>query len=66
MVSDKLPSVLSFPNSKQNSLSTFRALKNAREVIEILANGEDLSENDYDRIQVALDDLELMMGSVGQ
>lgn len=60
MITDYLPAVLTF-KPPQSSISTYRALKNARELIEKL---EPENPSDADRIQVALDDLELMMGAV--
>ena len=57
MITDYLPAVLTF-KPPQSSISIYRALKNARELIEKL---EPENPSDADRIQVALDDLELMM-----
>lgn len=65
--SNFIPAVLTFdPPSKQNSLSTYRALKNARELVNLYADAcwGNCSADHSDRLQTALDDLELMMGAV--
>lgn len=65
--SNFIPSVLTFdPPSKQTSISTYRALKNARELLDNYADaaGHLGSAEWQDRLQTALDDLELMMGAV--
>jgi len=58
-----LPSVLTFdPPSKQTSLSVYRALKNAEQIIGDL---ETTGDADYNhRCEVALDDLKLMIGAI--
>ena len=58
----KLPRVLTFPGTKQNSISVYRALKLAHEVLMEQAQPE--SEADEDRLNTALDDLSLMMDAV--
>ena len=61
-IATKLPAVLEFPGTRQNSISVLRALKHAREVIMDLSL--DFGQESDDCVQVALDDLELMIGAV--
>lgn len=62
MTSNQLPAVLTF-KPPQSSISVYRALKNARDVIEAL-HVDPAAEDLADRIQAAFDDLELMMQAV--
>ena len=62
MIQNYLPSVLSQPEP-QAGIAVYRALKQARELIEQMDAASDAQE---DRIQATLDDLELMMRSVIQ
>ena len=65
-----LPSVLTFdPPSKQNSISTYRAIQHARTTImemeqKLLSHDHKFSPSEGDLIQTAIDDLELLMGAV--
>jgi hypothetical protein len=62
MTSSDIPAVLTFPGKAQNSLSTFRALKNVRDLLENLAHPRDgIEQCAFD---AALDDLELLMGAI--
>jgi hypothetical protein len=62
-VSDRLPTVLVF-EKPQSSISVHRALKNVREVLTEVATDIPDEGQFADRVQVALDDLELMIGAV--
>ena len=60
MIQNYLPSVLSQPEP-QAGIAVYRALKQARALIEQMDAASDAQE---DQIQATLDDLELMMKSV--
>jgi hypothetical protein len=63
-ISNKLPTVLTF-EGKQNSISVLRALKNIKEVMELVdAHADFVNDDAEDRFQTAIDDLDLLIGAV--
>lgn len=58
---EKLPAVLVFPLMGQNSISVLRVLKNIKGVLNAFSGYEN---EDDDSMQVALDDLDLLIGAV--
>jgi len=62
MISDKIPSVLTFFN-EQSSISTERALKNAIEQLELFGYESPSGDRPHS-VQVAIDDLKLMLYAI--
>jgi hypothetical protein len=58
----KLPAVLTFPGTKQSSLSVLRSLKLIKEVLDTQASPE--GDDQEDKLQTAIDELDLLIKSV--